>query len=307
MDSNNNPLSLVIIGGFLGSGKTTLLKRLLDWEIGQKHKPMVIMSEFGELDIDGILIDKEQIKTTKIYGGCICCDLKFKLSDTIDELYRLSPGSTVYLETTGVADPAGVLEAITPAINKGKVTVKKVILVYDASMNEALIEDRYIAERQLLLADAILINRCDTISPQECEKAVAYVRSIKPNTPLFRTVHVNIDPVELMDAAGASDYLHGQTFTSERYVNVAFTQQKPLQKSCLVAWLEKLPEEVLRVKGFVRFSGEDGIFEVQAVRKSYSISSFKTIIRQRSVLVIVARNRLPENLLEDLEKCTAEN
>jgi G3E family GTPase len=306
MSNENNPLSLVIVSGFLGSGKTTLLKNMLDWEIKQGHKPIVIMSEFGELDIDSTLIEREQISIKKIMGGCICCNMKLALLATIDELYRISPGSKVYLETTGVADPGGVLEAITPAINKGKVEIRKVILVYDASLNEALVEDRYMAEHQLLLADAILINRCDTVSPEDCEKASEYVASIKPNTPHFRTVYANVDTAELMETAGTNNHLHSQTFDSEHYINAVFTEQKPLKRNCLVPWLEKLPKEVLRVKGFVRFSTEDGIFEIQAVRRRYNINAFKTIMRQRSVLVIVARNHLPENLMRDLEKCTAE-
>jgi len=306
MITKNKPLSLVIVGGFLGSGKTTLLKNMLNWEVNQNHKPIVIMSEFGELDIDSILIDSDQITIKKIFGGCVCCNMKLNLQVTIDELFRTSPGSTVYLETTGVADPGGVLEAIAPAINKGQVEIQKVILVYDASLNEALAEDRYMAEQQLLLADAILINRCDTVTPEECEKASEYVGSIKPNTPHFRTVYANVDPAELMETGRTKNNLHSPTFDSERYVNVAFIQQKPLKKECLVAWLEKLPEEVLRVKGFVRFSSEDGLFEVQAVRKHYSINSFKNIIRQRSVLVIIAHRKLPEKLLEDLEKCATD-
>ena len=296
----------MIVSGFLGSGKTTLLKNMLDWEIKQGHKPIVIMSEFGELDIDSTLIEREQISIKKIMGGCVCCNMKLALLVTIDELYRISPGSTVYLETTGVADPGGVLEAITPAINKGKVEIRKVILVYDASLNEALVEDRYMAEHQLLLADAILINRCDTVTPEDCEKASELVGSIKPNTPHFRTVYANVDPAKLMETVGTNNHLHSQTFDSEHYINAVFTEQKPLKKNCLVAWLEKLPKEVLRVKGFVRFSTEDGIFEIQAVRRRYNINSFKTIMRQRSVLVIVARNHLPENLMRDLEKCTAD-
>jgi G3E family GTPase len=181
-----------------------------------------------------------------------------------------------------------------------------VILVYDASLNEALAEDRYMAEKQLLLADAILINRCDTVTPEECEKASEYVGSIKPNSPIFRTIYANVDPAELLDSVGTNNYLHSQTVDSEHYVSVAFTQQKPLKKNCLVAWLEKLPKEVLRVKGFVRFSTEDGLFEIQAVRKRYNINPFKTMMRQRSVLVIVARDNLSDNLLRDLEKCTAD-
>ena len=48
---------ITIIGGFLGSGKTTLLKRLVDWEFSQDRVPQVIMSEFGDFDIDGKILE----------------------------------------------------------------------------------------------------------------------------------------------------------------------------------------------------------------------------------------------------------
>ena len=66
--NQSRALEIVLIGGFLGSGKTTLLKRLLTWEIEHGTKPIVIMNEFGELDIDSRLIDNGQIEIRRLSG-----------------------------------------------------------------------------------------------------------------------------------------------------------------------------------------------------------------------------------------------
>ena len=71
----DSPAEVIIVGGFLGSRKTTLLKRLLDWELGCGISPQVIMSEFGDFDVDGVLIRDGCIQVTKLVGGCACCDL----------------------------------------------------------------------------------------------------------------------------------------------------------------------------------------------------------------------------------------
>ena len=46
-----------LISGFLGSGKTTLLQRLLDHCLARGLKPAVMINEYGEVNIDGELIE----------------------------------------------------------------------------------------------------------------------------------------------------------------------------------------------------------------------------------------------------------
>ena len=299
----NHPLQIVLIGGFLGSGKTTLLKRLLDWEIAQGVKPVVIMNEFGQLDIDSRLIDSGQIEIRRLSGGCICCDMRLALTNTLEELAQKSPGAHVYLETTGVADPAGVLEAIAPVAERGQILLKRVLLVYDASLGEALQEDQYTAQRQLLMADLILINRCDTVSPEEVEAAVNQVTQLKPDVPLYRTAYCDVDPAELLTGESAAEYPSATPGSTDNYRSLAFVVDKPLNRKCLEDWLSSLPSDVLRVKGFVRLAGEEGLWEVQAVRQHHSVLPFESLARQRSVLVAVAHPEAVDGLTGGLEEC----
>jgi G3E family GTPase len=296
-------LEIVLIGGFLGSGKTTLLKRLLDWEIAQGIKPVVIMNEFGQLDIDSHLIDGGKVDIKKLSGGCICCDMRLALTNLLEELAENSPGAHIFLETTGVADPAGVLEAIAPVAQKGKIMVKKVLLVYDASLGEALQEDQYTAQRQLLMADAILINRIDTVRSEEVETAVSQVTQVKPGVPLFQTAYCDVDPAKLLAGESAAEYPSATPPSTDHYRSLAFVVDEPLSRRCLEDWLSNLSSDVLRVKGFVRLADEQGLFEVQAVRQRHSILPFESLARQRSVLVAVAHPQHSDDLIKALEEC----
>jgi G3E family GTPase len=300
----NHPLEIVLIGGFLGSGKTTLLKRLLDWEIDQGIKPFVIMSEFGDLDIDSSLIDSGQIEIRRLSGGCICCDMQLALTNALGEIAQSSPGAHIYLEATGVADPAGVLEAIAPVAKKGQIMVRKVIVVYDASLGEALQEDQYLAQRQLLMADVILINRCDTVTPEEIEVAAEQVAQIKPDVPTYRTTYCDVDAAGILTGESAAEYPSATPPSTDNYRSLAFVVEKPLSRKCLEDWLDNLPSDVLRVKGFVRLAGQEGLFEVQAVRQRHKITPFESLARQRSVLVAVAHPQSSASLLMSLEECT---
>lgn len=299
----NAPLEIVLIGGFLGSGKTTLLRRLVDWEIDQGQKPVVIMSEFGEFDIDTSFIDNGQIEIRRLSGGCVCCDLRLALTNTLEEIAQRSPGAHVYLETTGVADPAGVLEAIAPVAKRGKISVKKVILVYDASLGEALQEDQYTAQRQLLMADVILINRCDTVSPEEVETAHRQVAEIKPDVPLCHTIYCDVAPAEILAGESVAGFPSATLPSTDNYRSLAFVVDKPLGRTCFEDWLSNLPGDVVRVKGFVRLADEEGLFEVQAVRERHSLVPFESLVRQRSVLVAIAHAEGLDGLTRTLEEC----
>ena len=299
----NAPLEIVLIGGFLGSGKTTLLRRLVDWEIDQGQKPVVIMSEFGKFDIDTSLIDNGQIEIRRLSGGCVCCDLRLALTNTLEEIAQRSPGAHVYVETTGVADPAGVLEAIAPVAKRGEISVKKVILVYDASLGEALQEDQYTAQRQLLMADVILINRCDTVSPEEVETAHRQVAEIKPDVPLCHTTYCDVAPADILAGESGAGFPSGTLPSTDNYRSLAFVVDKPLGRTCFEDWLSNLAGDLVRVKGFVRFADEEGLFEVQAVRQRHSIVPFESLARQRSVLVAIAHAEGLDGVTRTLEGC----
>jgi len=307
MVQQSHPLEIVLIGGFLGSGKTTLLKRLLDWEIDQGLTPVVIMSEFGELDIDSRLIDNGQIEVRRISGGCVCCDMRLALTNTLEELAQNLPGAHVYLETTGVADPAGVLEAIAPVAKEGKIILRKLILVYDASLGEALQEDQYTAQRQLLMADVILINRCDTVTPEEVETAARQAAQVKPDVPYYRTVHCDVPAEEILAGESTAEYPSGTPAGTDNYRSFAFVVDDPINRACLENWLSNLPDDVLRVKGFVRLADEAGLFEVQAVRQRHSIARFDSLMRHRSVLVAIAHPQESDVLTKQLEECAGKS
>ena len=62
-------LPLTVIGGYLGAGKTTLLNRLLANPDGQRIA--VLVNDFGEIDIDGRLLDSATDDVLRLANGCI--------------------------------------------------------------------------------------------------------------------------------------------------------------------------------------------------------------------------------------------
>ena len=54
-----------LITGFLGSGKTTFLNRMID-AFPKAYKLMVLMNEFGEIGIDGTLVEGDDLEMLEI-------------------------------------------------------------------------------------------------------------------------------------------------------------------------------------------------------------------------------------------------
>jgi G3E family GTPase len=293
---------IVIIGGFLGSGKTTLLKKLLEWEFERGTRPQVIMSEFGDFDVDGTIIGDDRIDISAIVSGCICCGSRDELADALTGMLRSAPGSPIYIEATGVADPAGVLTAITPVIEVNGTFVRKVIVIHDASRHDGLDKDAVLVERQLMAADHIILNKCDLV-PDKVDSISEELAAVNPAAIITRTVACTVDPEEITQGVTAVKAGLENEHGDDQYSSFAFQLESRLSRTALEKWLASLPSTVLRVKGFVRLQGQNGLFEVQATQGQSSITPFPTRGWQDSVLVAITHPMPAEELVRGFQDC----
>jgi len=292
---------ITIISGFLGSGKTTLLKRFVDWEFSRGFTPQVIMSEFGDFDVDGKIIEDERLQVSAVTGGCICCSNRDDLANALNLMLKKSPESPVYIETTGVADPAGVLQTVLPIAAKTSSLVSKVIVVYDASQHGAANKDAVLIEKQLMTADLIVLNKSDLVTGG-MQRVISDVSAANPRAEVVTTVGANIDLAKAVGGETASlAATPDANVTDDSYRSFAFKIEARLLRPQFEKWLGSLPPQVLRLKGFVRFAGENGIFEVQVSRGQVSVKEFKTDRWMDATLVVISHPMSAQALLAGLK------
>jgi CobW/HypB/UreG, nucleotide-binding domain len=78
-------LPVVAVTGFLGSGKTTLIRALLDKPEGAGTA--VVVNEYGEIGIDHALLRSSSDATVLLGNGCLCCNVRSDLQETLRELF----------------------------------------------------------------------------------------------------------------------------------------------------------------------------------------------------------------------------
>ena len=160
MSRDRIPVS--IITGFLGAGKSTLLNRLL--KDPEMSDAAIIINEFGDVSIDHMLVESAGEGIIELAEGCLCCTVRGELVDTLAELMdgiqtgKLKPVKRVVIETTGLADPAPVMQSVmgNPVIAQNFV-LNGMITVVDAVNGLSTLDNHEEAVKQAAVADRLVM------------------------------------------------------------------------------------------------------------------------------------------------------
>jgi G3E family GTPase len=184
-----------LITGFLGAGKTTFLNRIID-RFPRDKKLTLLVNEFGEVGVDGTLVEGEDIDMMEISKGsifCVCVK-----TDFIKGLYELSTTvkpDVLLLESTGVANPSDLKKDIKLPIFNNRFNFMEQFCIIDAPHFLGAYEVYASLEKQIASSSVFIINKIDTASPDTVAATKDVIRKFHPDPLFFETNYADI-PLE---------------------------------------------------------------------------------------------------------------
>lgn len=184
------PIPVSVITGFLGAGKTTLLNRLL--QDPALMDAAVIINEFGDVAIDHLLVEQSGDGIIELSDGCLCCTVRGDLVDTLASLVdrlqtgRLKALTRVVIETTGLADPAPILQSVMGhPVLVDYFRLDGVVTLVDAVNGMATLDAHEEAVKQVAVADRLVLTKGDVATAGACRALADRLKGLNPGAPVL--------------------------------------------------------------------------------------------------------------------------
>jgi len=315
LDEQRVPVT--VLTGFLGAGKTTLLNRVLTSDHGRRIA--VIVNEFGEVGIDHHLLISSDQEVVEMSNGCICCTVRGDLLRSLFELLEhRSKFDTLMIETTGLADPAPVVQSffIDERV-KIAYQLNGVVTVVDAKHIYQQLHQCPEAKEQIAFADMVLLNKIDLINPEDLPELEFKIRNLNGAARICQTRNSDVDIATLLDLRSLDievkvdkhDHNHSHT---EDIETVAITTAGDLDGLKVSHWFRELigefGERIMRMKGILNLRKDPDQFVFQGVHMLFEGRPGRAWTHDEerlNRLVFIGRDLDKEKITEGFMHCIA--
>jgi G3E family GTPase len=252
----------------------------------------------------------------ELANGCVCCTVKDDLLVTLEQLLERSrvkglPFHHIVIETSGVADPAPLLEVFwVDSALEADLYLDAVVTVCDVCHISEHIAKTMEAQRQIAFADRVLLNKCDLASSEVLERAMGDVKQLNALATIYQTRYSDValdqlvgvhafDPQRAAQLASSaalaspSGLVHSPDISTLN-VQLPGSIDKVKLKNLLarVLWSDPPLSDVLRMKGAVALRGKPFQYSLQCVRQTWAIEKTSLAVHEPplSSFVIIGRN-----------------
>jgi len=299
---------LIILGGFLGAGKSTWLRHQL--RAGMLRGAEVFVNEAAGTPVDDLLL-ADAARVTVLAGGCACCDGRPALVAALREWCDRRNGATrVILETSGLADPARIAEAVrADPVLTHHLRVSEVIVLADALNVLVQLAAEPLGWQQIEAADRIVLTKGEALPDARLAALAGALARINPDA-LIEAAEQGVARALPLLAGFEPAQLPPHPGNAEPITPTELVMMPGTDPSAVLVWLSALLHarggDLVRVKGVVRTAACRLL--IQAVRG---------VVQQPQILpdadrpdtddrlIVLGRGASPERLRESFTYFTA--
>ena len=263
---------LYLITGFLGAGKTTFLKNFIRLFAGQKIQ--LIINEFGQEGVDGVLLSDLGAYLSEIAGGSVFCSCRL---DQFENVLRKSAdinADVILVEASGLSDPTGVRKLFSQTDRFPHIDYQGAVCLVDAVRFPKLYATARTSVKQLASSDVAVVNKVDRASPEQLEHTLSLIRGQRPDMPVIQTTFgaVDTDILEMLTRAHTLPEADMPLTADLTLRKLMVTVSPDITPYALQKFIEMFIEVTFRVKGFIQTS--EGLFLADCVGNVVSLTPY---------------------------------
>ena len=290
MPTQNAPVKIMLVTGYLGAGKTTLLNYILSNDQGLRAA--VIVNDIGEVNIDESLIREGGLSQSDtvipLTNGCICCTLSEDLADQLAGIANSGNFDYIVIEASGICEPMPIAYTISEFCSTSQegasplLALDNIVAVVDCArmveefdggkrlLSEELDEDdvESLLVEQLEFCTTVVLNKTDLVSAEQVAEMRAIVRSLQKDAKIVEAERGVVPLEELLDtgrfdfdavyqsAAWLDLMMHPEHHDDPEVLEYGistfvYERRKPFDLDKFSNFAANWPDSVIRTKGMV--------------------------------------------------------
>lgn len=286
---------LYLITGFLGAGKTTFLKNFIRLFSGQKIQ--LIVNEFGQEGVDGVLLSELNTYLNEISGGSVFCSCRLDQFEKVLRQSRDVNADVIVVEASGLSDPTGVRKLFSQTDRFPNIDYRGAICLIDAVRFPKLYETARTCVKQLASSDVAVVNKIDRANDEQLAETISLIQNQRPDMPILKTSFGRIDSdvldmLKQVHSLPQKDMPLTADLTLRKILVEVSSSITPYE---LQKFIEMFLEVTFRVKGFIKTS--DGMYLTDCVGNVVSLTKYDGDVPEEKAgkLIILSGAGMPVN------------